>query len=193
MSKKNPSGPAEIPFVPALLMAVLFGLVVFSLFTGYFLVLAWLLTVLAPLTYFQAAVFAFVVVASGFWNLARLPQFELSVILLFLLVFAVLALLEILVAHLVAFITPLVVWEASLLVAACVALLMFIVIQTVLDSPNYDELGDYDDDEWNASTVARRLSPDMYVMKPRVTETPTPRPPRAPRKRKKKADEPNTD
>ncbi|HRJ45456.1 MAG TPA: hypothetical protein PL105_26380, partial [Caldilineaceae bacterium] len=137
--------------------------------------------------------FAFVVVASGFWNLARLPQFELSVILLFLLVFAVLALLEILVAHLVAFITPLVVWEASLLVAACVALLMFIVIQTVLDSPNYDELGDYDDDEWNASTVARRLSPDMYVMKPRVTETPTPRPPRAPRKRKKKADEPNTD
>lgn len=192
MTKKNPSGPAEVSFVPAIIVTVLLGLIVFLLCVGYFLGLAWLLALLAPLTYPQAAIFSFLVVASGFLILARLPRFDMSLVILAALAFAAVALIEVLLARLVAFITPLSGWEAALLTGATAALLMFIVVQTILDNPEYEEPDG--EDEWVASTEARRLSPDMYVLRPRETETPAPRRPRAQRRRsKRKTDESNSD
>jgi len=166
------------------------ALVILSVATGYFLLLAWLLTLLAPLTFAQATAVALLVVASGFVILSRLPRFDLITIFLSALGFALLALVEVLLAHLVVLITPLAVWEASLLMAGSAALLMFIIVQMILDDSNYEEM-ESDDDE-DDMTVVRRFSPDMYTLRPRRIETPPP-PPRAPRRRsKRKTDESDT-
>ncbi|RLT35003.1 MAG: hypothetical protein DWI57_15905 [Chloroflexi bacterium] len=149
--------------------------------TGYFLLLAWLLTLLAPLTFAQAAALSFLVPASGFVILARLPRFDLITIFMCALGFALLALVEVLLARLVVLITPLAVWEASLLMAGSASLLMFIIVQTILDSSNYEET-ESDDDE-DDTTVVRRFSPDMYALRPRRIEPPPPPPARAPRGR----------
>lgn len=192
MANENPSDPAEVKYAPAVIFTVLLGLIVFLLCMGYFLGLAWLLALLAPLTYPQAAMFSFLVVASGFLILARLPRFDMSLIILAALAFAVLAVIEALLARLVAFITPLSGWEAALLTGGTAALLMFIVTQTILDNPEFEEPDD--EDEWEASTAARRLSPDMYILRPQETETPVPRRPRAQRRRsKRKTDESDSD
>ena len=59
------------------------------------------------------------------------------------------------------------------------------IVQMILDSGT--DLTEPDDEEdWDASTVARRLSPDMYVLKPRETETPAPRRPRSQHRRSKR-------
>ena len=192
MGKENPSGPARVHLAPAITVTAILGLVIFLLCVGYFLGLAWLLALLAPLTYPQTAAFSFLVVASGFLILARLPRFDLSLVILAALAFAAVALIEVLLARLVAFLTPLSAWEATLLIGATAALLMFIVVQTILDNPEYEEPDD--EDEWDASTVARRLSPDMYVLRPRETEMPAPRQSRAQRRRsKRKTDDTETD
>ncbi|RLT43285.1 MAG: hypothetical protein DWI57_04560 [Chloroflexi bacterium] len=191
MAKENPSDPAEVKFTTAIVVTAILALLVFLLCVGYFLGLAWLLTLLAPLTYPQAAAFSFLVVASSFLILARLPRFNTSLIILAALAFAALAVIEALLSRLVAFITPLSGWEAALLTGATAALLMFIVAQTVLDNSEFEEPDD--EDEWEASTVARRLSPDMYVLRPRETEMPAPHPPRAQRRRsKRKTDDTET-
>jgi len=192
MGKENPSGPAKVNLAPAIIVTAILGLVIFLLCVGYFLGLAWLLALLAPLTYPQTAAFSFLVVASGFLILARLPRFDLSLVILAALAFAAVALIEVLLARLVAFLTPLSAWEATLLIGATAALLMFIVVQTILDNPEYEEPDD--EDEWDASTVARRLSPDMYVLRPRETETIEPRRSRSQRRRsKRKTNDTDTD
>lgn len=78
MGKENPSGPAKVNLAPAIIVTAILGLVIFLLCVGYFLGLAWLLALLAPLTYPQTAAFSFLVVASGFLILARLPRFDLD-------------------------------------------------------------------------------------------------------------------
>ena len=193
MDKNTHLGPENISTRTAILFVFVAGLVILSLLTGYFLGLAWLLTLFAPLTYAQAATVAVACVASGFWILARWPKFEIVMILLNLVAFAVLALVEVLVARLGAFLTPLSVWEASLLLVAIAALLLLIVVQTIVDSGAGYGIPD-DEDDWEASSVARRLSPDMYVLKPQETQTPAPRRPRSPRRRsKRKTDDTDTD
>lgn len=160
------------------------GVVILLLFTGYLLGLAWLLTLLAPLTFSQAAAFAFLVVASGFVILARWPRFDIPMILMTGFTFIIFAPVEVLLARLVVFITPLTIWEASLLIVGTAALLLFIVVQSFLDSGGYDTFSS-EDDEDDPPFVAR-LSPDMYVLKPEIVETPPPKRPRTSRRRAKK-------
>lgn len=192
MDNKRQFKPEDISTRTVMIVIIVAGVVILSVATGYFLLLAWLLTLLAPLTFAQAATLSFLVTASGFVILARLPRFDIITIFMCALGFALLALVEVLLAHLVVLITPLAAWEASLLTAGTAALLMFVIVQTILDSGGYEESDS--DDDWDASNVANRLSPDMYVFKPRVTETPAPPPPRAPRRRaKKKTNESDTD
>jgi len=193
MDKNTQQGPETIGSGAVIVAVAVAGLVVLSLSTGYFLGLTWLLTLLAPLTFPQAAVVAVLVVASGYLNLARLPKFEIGMIFLGAVVFAILALVEVLLARLVVLLTPLTPWEASLLVASTAALLIFIVIQTILDSANYDELDIDIEDDWDASTAAHHLSSDMYVLRPRATETPASKPPRAARRRRSRKKTNDTD
>ncbi|MBI3957541.1 MAG: hypothetical protein HY328_01940 [Chloroflexi bacterium] len=191
MDKNTQFGPENISIRIVFIVMTVAAFVVLSLATGYFLLLAWLLTLLAPLTFAQAAAVALLVVASGFVILARLPKFDLITIFLCAVGFAILALAEVLLARLVVLLTPLAVWEASLLMVGTAALLMFIIVQMILDGSNYEEVDSDDEDD---TTVVRRLSPDMYTLRPRGTETPAPRQPRSARRRsRKKTDESDTD
>ena len=191
MDNKREFKPEDISTKTVMIVVTVAAFVILFVVTGYFLLLAWLLTLLAPLTFAQAATLSFLVPASGFVILARLPRFQTFTILVSAVGFALLALVEVLLAHLVVLITPLAVWEASLLLAGSAALLMFIIVQMILDDSNYEEM-ESDDDE-DDTTLVRRFSPDMYALRPRQIETPPP-PPRAPRRRsKRKTDEPNSD
>lgn len=166
------------------------GVVAVLLFSGYFLGLAWLLTLLAPLTFAQAVAMAVLVVGSAFLILSRWQIFDLPMITLIVLTFAVIALVEVLLARLVVLISPLTIWEASLLVASTAALLLYIVVQVFLDSGVYD--GYSSDDE--ESPFVGRLSPDMYVLKPEIVETPPPKRSRTSRRAaRRKTDDTDSD
>jgi hypothetical protein len=191
----NQTGPKFEDFsaTTILLIFIVGGLVALALALVYFLGLSWLLSVLAPLTFFQATIVAVAMAGSALLVITRIPEFDIPLLLIGLLVSAVLAIVEVFLARLVAWLTPLSVWEASVFVAVTVALTIFLISQIVANAGlENDEDDNLDDDQFE--DVIHRLSPDMYVLKPRFDEQPAPKRRRTSRRRsKRKTDESSSD
>ena len=169
------------------------GLIVLSVALVYVLGLAWLLSLLAPLTFLQATILAVIAAGSTLLIAARIPAFDVSLVLIGLVAGAILAVTNVLLARLVAWPTPLSVWEASLLVAVITALILFLFSQIVANGAAENEtIDDWDDDD--LEPALRRLSPDMYLLKPRFEEKSAPKRRRTSRKlSEKKSDDTETD
>jgi len=192
MNRKNQPDMKNMSTRTAIIVFCVLGFLILSLFAAYFLGLAWLLTLFAPLTFSQAAAVAFLIAASGFVILARWPRFDIPMVLTTGFAFIILASVEVLLARLVVFITPLTLWEASLLMVGTAALLLFVVVQAFLDSSGFDA-SDREDDEDEPPFITR-FSPDMYVFKPQIVEEPPPKRRRTSRRRsKKESDDANSD
>lgn len=193
MSEKPEPEVEDMSFTGTLLLIVVGGLIVLSVALVYVLGLAWLLSLLAPLTFLQATILAVIAAGSTLLIGARIPAFDVPIVLIGLVVGAILAVTDVLLARLVAWPTPLSVWEASLLVAAITALSLFLFSQIVANGAAENEtIGDWDDDD--LEPALHRLSPDMYLLKPRFGEKSAPKRRRTSRKLpEKKSDDTETD
>ena len=193
MDKRLPSEMEGMSVRKIILILIGGALLVLVLALLYFLGLAWLLSVLSSLAFAQATAVSILMAGSTLLVISRIPDFDLPLLFIGLGVSAVLAVVEVFLARLVAWLTPLPMWEASLLTAATTALALFLFYQVILNATETnEEIDDSDNDEFEPTL--HRLSPDMYVLKPRIVDVPAPKPRRAPRKRaKKESDETNTD
>ena len=193
MSEKPEPEVEEMSITGTILLIVVGGLIVLSVALVYVLGLAWLLSLLAPLTFLQATILAVIAAGSTLLIAARIPAFDVSLVLIGLVAGAILAVTNVLLARLVAWPTPLSVWEASLLVAVITALILFLFSQIVANGAAENEtIDDWDDDD--LEPALRRLSPDMYLLKPRFEEKSAPKRRRTSRKlSEKKSDDTETD
>ena len=193
MSEQPEPEIEDMSVTGTILIVVVGGLVALSVALIYFLGLAWLLSLLAPLTFLQATILAVIIAGSTILIAARIPAFDILLLLMGLGAGALIAVGEVLLARLVAWPTPLAVWEASLLVAVVGALALFLFSQMIANgAAENEEIDDWDDDD--LEPVLRRLSPDMYLMKPRFKEGSAPKRRRTSRKlSEKKTDDKDTD
>ncbi|MBX3053859.1 MAG: hypothetical protein KF753_20440 [Caldilineaceae bacterium] len=193
MGKKSQFEVEDMSSTRVMLFVIAGVLAILACGLIYFLGLAWLLSVLASLTFPQATGMALLVTGSTLLVAARIPGFDVPLVLIGLLVSALLAVGEVLLARLIGWLTPLSVWEAALLIGATAALAIYLISQVVANAGLDSDEDDYLDDDEFKNTV-HRLSPDMYVLKPRFDEQSTPKRRRTSRRRsKRKTDESDSD